>query len=156
MQRETSSALLRGAGAGLLATAPQTLVGKLEERLFLPPGEDADIAPRLVERVAGRVGVRLPTPVKWVLGTAYHLGYGCAWGAAYAFFHERRPLPPLLGGFLLGCAIYAIAFQRWGPGVLLGAERPPGVRSRRMTLVASSVSLSFGLATAFLYERLRR
>lgn len=150
------STTLRGAGAGFVAALPQAALGELEERLFLPPGEDADIAPRTVHRmVLLSTGHRLSSPVKWVLGTAYHFGYGALWGIAYAHARERFRLGPLAGGALLGGVIYLITYPRWGLGVLIGAERPPGVRSRRMTLVAWSVALGFGLVTAALYERLR-
>jgi hypothetical protein len=149
------STVLRGAGAGFLGTLPQTAIGKIEDRLFLPPEENADIAPRLVHRVAERVGVDLPNPAKWVLGTIYHVGYGGVLGAAYALVRERRPTHPLLGGLLLGGFIYGITFTRWGAGTRLGAERPPGVRTRRMTVVDWSVALTFGIATALIYERMR-
>ncbi|HEX7120243.1 MAG TPA: hypothetical protein VF212_15720 [Longimicrobiales bacterium] len=156
-KQAVTSTTLRGAGAGFLAAFPQAALGELEERLFLPPGEDADIAPRTVHRLSLLLtGHRLSSPAKWVLGTAYHFGYGAAWGIMYAHARERVRFGPVLGGLLLGAVIYGITYPRWGMGVLIGAERPPGERSRRMTAVAWSVAVGFGIATAAIYERLRR
>lgn len=52
--------------------------------------------------------------------------------------------------------IYGITFPRYGGAVRLGAERPPPVRSGRMEFVLGSVTLSFGLTTAYAYEALRK
>ncbi|HEY6562646.1 MAG TPA: hypothetical protein VI072_35505 [Polyangiaceae bacterium] len=147
--------LMKGMAAGMVACTGQAVVGKVEDWALLPPWEDANIAPRHVERVADSQGVELGTPSKWLLGTAFHYGYGAFWGAVYAGARERISVSPLTGGLVLGSVIYAITFPRWGVAVQTGTERPAGVRTKRMTLVAASVAISFGLFTAFLYERMR-
>jgi hypothetical protein len=149
-----SGGVLEGAAAGVAASIVQAFVGKAEELLLLPPGEDADIAPRLVDRVAQRFGARLPPAVKWGLGTAFHLGYGALWGGFYGLVQRRHPLPALLAGAGLGLLIYGITFPRWGAAVKTGAERPPSERSTRMTVVAASVALTYGLMVAVFFERL--
>ncbi len=141
--------------AGLGASVIQVMIGKAEEILILPPGEDSNIAPRLMARLAEDVGEDLSEREKWALGTAFHLGYAIFWGGAYAAARERRPVSPLLGGGLLGALIYGITFTRWGGAVQTGTERPPEARSEQMTIVAASVALSFGITTAYFYERLR-
>jgi hypothetical protein len=146
--------VLQGAAAGVAASVVQAIVGKAEELLFLPPGEDADIAPRLVDRMAQRFGARLPAAVKWGLGTVFHLGYGALWGGIYGLVQQRRPLPALLAGAGLGLLIYGITFPRWGAAVKTGVERPPSVRSTRMTMVAASVALTYGLMVAVFFDRL--
>src|SRR5690606_18282387 len=146
--------VLQGAAAGVAASVVQACVGKAEELLLLPPGEDADIAPRLVDRMAQRFGARLPAAVKWGLGTAFHLGYGALWGGLYGLGQRRRPLPMPLAGAGLGLVIYAITFPRWGAAVRTGVERPPAVRSARMTLVAASVALTYGVMVAVFFDRL--
>lgn len=147
--------LARGALAGVAATTVQTLVGKGEEMLLLPPREDADIAPRLVKRLGEAIGVEPSNPTKWALGTAFHFGYGAFWGMTYAALRERRPLHPVVGGALLGGLIYAVTFPRWGGAVQTGTERRPGRRSDGMEVVAASVCLSFGVVAAFANEALR-
>lgn len=147
----------RGVAAGFAATLVQTAVGKASEKLLrLPPREDSNIAPRLMHRLAAHAGHDLSSPAKWALGTVFHFGYGASWGALYGMARERRPVHPLPGGALLAGLIYGITFPRWGGAVQTGTERPPERRTDRMTLTAASVTLAFGLTTAYAYERLSR
>lgn len=146
---------VRGGIAGAAASLVQAAVGKTEDIAFLPPREDSNIAPRLMDRLSRMRGRSLSTAGSWTLGTVFHLGYGAGWGKLYAFARERLPIHPLLGGTILGSTVYLITFPRWGGAVLTGAERPPELRSRRMGLVAASVALSFGIATAYFYEAIR-
>ncbi len=155
MKHESVRVIARGATAGVIASVVQAMVGKTQEKLFLPRWEDADMAPRLMARLAADMGTTLSAAERWTLGTAFHLGYGAAWGAAYALVQERFPVHPLIGGTLLGGFIYLITFPRWGGAVQTQAERPPEVRTRRMTFVAASVTLAFGFATAITYQALR-
>lgn len=53
------------------------------------------------------------------LGTAAHLGFGLAAGAAYAFLPSR--LPPAVHGSAWGLTVYAVSYQVWVPA--LGALR---------------------------------
>lgn len=155
MQDARIDDLVHGIGSGLAAGVLQVMVGKAEEKLLLPPGEDADIAPRLVRRLAEGVGERVSPPTAWVLGTAFHFGYAAFWGAVYALARERFRFSPVVGGAILGGLIYGITFPSWGGAVQTEVERPPEVRSRRMTFVALSVAAAFGMSTAMVYERFR-
>lgn len=155
MQDQRNNTVVQGVESGLAAGMVQVIVGKVEEKLLLPPGEDADIAPRLVRRLADDVGERLSPPTAWALGTAFHFGYSAFWGGLYALARERYRFAPLAGGAILGGIIYGITFPSWGGAVHAQTERPPGQRSRRMTFVALSVASTFGIATAMLYERRR-
>lgn len=148
-------ALLAGAAAGLVGSVVQAAIGKSEELAFLPEREDSNIAPRLMARVAEAVGEDLSTRAAWALGTVFHLGYGAGWGALYALARERRPVDPLIGGLALGGVIYAVTFPRWGGAVQTRTERSWKRRSREMEVVAASITLGFGLATAAVYERIR-
>lgn len=147
--------VLAGAAAGVIGSIVQAGIGKSEELAFLPEREDSNIAPRLMDRLAGAVGEDLPTPAAWALGTAFHVGYGAVWGGLYALAREHRPIHPLFGGLAMGGIIYAITFPPWGGAVQTGTERPPKRRSWGMEVVAVSVALGFGVATAAVYERIR-
>ena len=78
------------------------------------------------------------------------------WGARYALAHRARPTPPRLGGLALGSIIYGITFPRWGLAVQTGAARKPGRRTPMMEPVALAVALTFGLATGFFHDLIRR
>lgn len=149
------STILAGAAAGVAASTVQGAIGKAEELLFLPEHEDVDWAPRLVGRLAEFAGVEVSEPTKWALGMGFHFGYGAFWGAAYSQVHRRYPVHPVVGGLAVGGFIYAITFPRWGGAVQTRTERPPRRRTRRKELVLASVTSSFGLTMALVYEALR-
>lgn len=153
--RITRSVLARGALAGAVGAAVQALVGKLEERAFLPHDGDADLAPRLAERLAERAGYDLSEAGKWVLGTGFHYGYGAAWGMTYAAADRRLPLHPVIGGSLLGGFIYAITFPRWGGAVQLDVVEEPRRREPAMTAFGWSAALAFGLTTSLANAAMR-
>lgn len=146
---------MTGAAAGIVGSLVQVAVGKLEEMEFLPEREDSNFAPRLMDRLADHAGYELSKPAAWSLGTVFHLGYGAGWGALYALVREHRPIHPLTGGVAMGSFIYLITFPRWGGAVQTGTERPPGRRSFGLELLAASVTLGFGIATAMVYEQVR-
>lgn len=153
MDQRTKEALQRGALAGLAGGVPQVLLTKIEEKLFLDGGEDADLGPRLIQRMAERMGKPLPEDVKWLAATAFHFAYAAAWGTLYAAASRRRPLHPLVGGLALGGLIYAITFPRWGGAVRTRTEPPPGARSARKEVVLATATFAFGLGTALAYGR---
>ena len=143
----------RGIEAALLASVPQVLLPKVEERLLLGPGEDADLGPRLVERVAHMTRRPLREDTKWLAASAFHFGYSMLWGILYALAFRRWRPHPLLGGVTLASVIWGITFPRWGGAVLTGTERPPERRSWRQELVLATAALTFGLGTALFYGR---
>ena len=143
----------RGVEAGLLASVPQVLLPKVEERLLLPPGEDANIGPRFIERLADLHGRDLREDTKWLAASAFHFGYAAVWGALYALASRRWRLHPLAGGTALSVLIYAITFPHWGGAVLSGTEPPPHARTWQRELVLATAALTFGLGTALLYGR---
>jgi hypothetical protein len=151
----TFAPLLRGAVAGLGASLVQAAVGATESALLLPDHEDANIAPRLMDRLARDVGEEMPLEAEWLLGTLFHFGYGAAWGMLYAMADEHLDMHPALGGTALGAVIYAITFPEWGVAVQTQVEKPPHQRTDRMTFVAASVALTFGLATAYASNALK-
>lgn len=153
VSRETLESIRLGMEAALIASVPQVLLPKLEEKLLLPPGDSADLGPRFIERLAARARRPLPEDVKWLAASTFHFGYAAFWGALYALAYQRRPAHPVMGGMLLSALIYVITFTPWGGAVLSGTEAPPGRRSARKELVLLTAPLVFGLGTALGYGR---
>lgn len=153
MNERTTAVLHRGVEAAILASVPQVLLPKLEERLFLSEQESADLGPRIIERLARRFENPLPEDIKWLGASVFHFGYAALWGALYAVAYERRPVPPWLGGLGLGGLIYLITFPRWGAAVVTGIEKPPRERTWRMEAVLLTAPLVFGIGTGLLYGR---
>ena len=147
----------RGVTAGWIAGIPQVLVAQAGAHL-LGIRERADIGPRFIRRAAEHAGRPLSRPMHWLLGGVFHFEYAAMWGAVYALPVERlgtRRVPPLLSGLLLGAVIYAAGFSRLGAATRTGAERAPGRREARETVVHWSAALSFALITAYTYRWLR-
>lgn len=144
----------RGVTAGWIAGIPQVLVAQAVAHL-LGIRERADIGPRFVRRAAEHAGRPLSTPMHWLLGGVFHFEYAAGWGAAYALAVEPLDagrVPPLLGGALLGGAIYATAFSPLGAATRTGAEREVEQRSAGETLVHGASALSFALVASFTYR----
>jgi hypothetical protein len=145
--------LKRGVEAGLIASVPQVILAKVEEKLLMPRGDDADLGPRFVDRLADMAGLRLDEDTRWLAASAFHFGYAVFWGLAYGLAHRRWRPHPLVGGTALGALIYAITFPHWGGAVLTGTEHPPQRRSWQKELVLATAAMTFGLGTALLYGR---
>jgi hypothetical protein len=139
--------------AAVIASVPQVLLPKLEEHLFLPRDEDADLGPRVIERAAELAEKRLPEDVKWLGASAFHFGYAMAWGAAYALAYEKKPVEPWVGGVALSALIYGMTFPAWGIAVLSGSEDHPRRRSWRKEIILVTAPIVFGMGTALIYGR---
>jgi hypothetical protein len=153
--------VLRDIGMGMLvgcfAGIPQVIAAQVVGAL-LGRRERADIAPRLMQNTAKQFGESLSRPLRWLLATIFHFGYGAGWGAVYAATHEAQAMqrvPAWLSGGVLGLLIYAVAFSRVGAGTLVGAERHPDRRENRELAVQWTSALSFALTLAYAYRSLR-
>jgi hypothetical protein len=145
-----------GAAAGLVGSVVQVLVGLLLDKAVLPRGQDNNIAPRFVTRLFQSQGEPANPARDWALGTAFHLGYGVGWGAAYGLARRRTGLPPSLLGVLTGLLIYLLAFSGFGAGTKTRTEPPPHRRGWRKQASLVAVAWTFALTTAAVYERLTR
>lgn len=147
----------RGVTAGWIAGIPQVLVAQAVAHL-LGIRERADIGPRFVRRAAEHAGRPLSTPMHWLLGGVFHFEYAASWGALYALIVEpigARRVPSLLGGALLGGAVYTAAFSPLGAATRTGTERETEQRSAGETIVHCLAALSFALTASFAYRWLR-
>lgn len=149
----TFAVLRRGLEAGLIASVPQVIIPKIEEKLFLPHDEDADLGPRLIAALAKKVEKPLPEDVKWLAAATFHFGYAAVLGAAYGVVQQRVKAKPLVGGLTMSALIYLMTFPPWGGAVITGSEDPPRKRTWRKEIVLASAPLIFGLGTALLFGR---
>ena len=141
----------RGAALGVVAGVVQVVVAQL---VGLATGrrERTDIAPRLVQRAAERLGTSPSRPLRWLLATVFHFGYGAGWGGLFALARRSRRarrIPTGLAGCLLGVAIYGAAFSRAGAGTRLGSERHPERRRWYEFAIQWASSLAFALVVAY-------
>jgi hypothetical protein len=151
MQQRTLDVIHRGIDCAVIASIPQVLIPKAEEKLFLRENESADLGPRFIEALAKRAEKPLPDDVKWLGAAGFHFSYAALWGAIYGLLHERWKMNPWIGGIGLAAFIHLITFPRWGAAVLAGSEKEPQERPWRMEVVLASAPLIFGVLTALLY-----
>ena len=147
----------RGVTAGWIAGIPQVLLAQAVGHL-LGIRERADIGPRFIRRAAQHTGRSLSTPMHWLLGGVFHFEFAAGWGTLYALAVESlgaRRVPPLLGGGVLGSAIYAAAFSPLGAATRTGTERQSGQRSAGETALHCVSAFSFALTASFTYRWLR-
>jgi hypothetical protein len=153
---ESTSAMVIGAAAGLVAGIPQVLLTQAEARLLQLPASQADIGPRFVQRVAERMDTRPHRSERWLLAGGSHCGYAAVWGLLYALVQRWRPAQPHVGGPLLAALIYTLAFSPWGAATQSGTERPVETRPTRETLLHWTAALSFSLTLAYLHAQVER
>lgn len=147
----------RGVTAGWIAGIPQVALAQLVGQL-LGVRERADIGPRFVRSAATHAGSHLSTPMHWLLGAVFHFEYAAMWGALYGLLVDwrgHRRVSPLLGGAVLGGLVYLAAFSPLGAATRTGAERQPGRRDPRETVLHWQSALVFGLTNALTYRWLR-
>lgn len=106
-----------GTVAGVGASIIQAAIGWLISRYVLPEGHDNHIAPRFINRLR-LFAAKPPNPVvEWLLGTAFHLGYGAGWGALFGVTRRwtRAPesmLAPVFAGLIYLTAVFAWPWPR--------------------------------------------
>ena len=144
-------AALRGVVAGLLAGTVQPVVGWVLDQTLLPPGQDSNIAPRLVNRTARKAGHRTSAVVDWLGGVLFHYGYGAGLGAFFGVLKRWSGLPTPALSVFLGWLIYLAAFSGIGAGTSTGTEQRPDRRpwQKQVSLVAVAFAFALSLGPAF-------
>ena len=147
--------VVRGSALGFFAGIVQVLASQVVG-LATRRRERTDVAPRLVQRIAERLGHSPGRPARWSLATVFHFGYAVFWGVLYTLVRASRGggrAPWWLAGTALGGIIYTLAFSRIGGGTLLGSERPPARREDRERVIQVASAFSFALVLAYVEQR---
>jgi hypothetical protein len=140
-------ASLRGAAAGVVATAVMTLEQPLDKRLFDSEYDDVEILGKLVTR--GDDWRRI--------GFVLHLQNGAIFGAAYARLKPSLPGPPVLRGLLVGLVEHVAAWptvaliDRYHPA---RKELPKLAANRRAFGQATIRHAVFGIVLGLLEDAL--
>jgi hypothetical protein len=132
---------VRGGVAGVVATAPMSVLMVAAERLGMLPGPP----PRLiVDRLAPDLDDRSAAAVTAVT----HAAYGAAAGAALALLPVRLTTAR---GVVLGLGLYVIGYEGWVP--MLGVLPPAHRDDRRRVLTMAVAHLVYGAVVGRLARR---
>lgn len=153
MRNDPSSAAVRSALAGLVATGPMTLLMRSAHRR-LPAHERYSLPPEIVTtRASRKAGVEAhPERPGWEPKTwAAHFGFGTAAGAGYGLLGRLLPGPPGVRGMLYGLGVWTASYLGWLPaaGLHPSATREP--RGRNVTMIVAH--LVWGAVTGLLASR---
>lgn len=133
--------LLRGAAAGMIATAPMSAV-MLGWHRKLPWWQQGPLPPStLTSRVLRAVGLKkleneAHGPLTWIS----HFGYGAAGGALFPLAESLlRPLPaPILAkGMLYGLLIWTGSYLGWIPAVNLLEPATEHPKERNLLMIVA-------------------
>ena len=156
MPEGVSAALFDGAVAGLVATAPMTMVMLLLHRL-LPAWEQYPLEPRrITTRLARRVGLDEMVDdesAATAATAAAHFGYGAAAGALFPPLAGWLPVPTVAAGLAYGLAVWAGSYLGLIPA--LGLLSPATEHPRRRNLLMIIAHLVWGGALGLLVARRR-
>lgn len=134
---------LRGAIAGLVATAPMTVLMLVwyrrlprAEQYPLPP---AEITEKLVEETVEALEVAPPQNPSVLKAATWagHFGYGALMGAIYGLLPEKGP--PIVRGIGWGLAVWTGSYMGWLPAahILRPADEHPA--RRNLLMIAAHV-----------------
>jgi uncharacterized membrane protein YagU involved in acid resistance len=148
--------LVKGALAGLVATAPMSLVMEVMHRT-LPPSEQYPLPPRLITEelmeeagIAGQLDEKDQQRLTWVT----HFSYGAAVGALYAPLAKHARLSPLTAGMSYGLTVWAGSYLGLLPA--LGILRPATEHPLHRTTLMIAAHLVWGAATGVMVGRLQK
>lgn len=145
---------LKGAAAGLLATAPMTAV-MLALHRRLPWWQKTPLPPsQLTTRVLRSVGLKkldqkAHEPLTWLS----HFGYGAASGGLYPLantFMGGLPLPAPMKGMIYGLLIWTGSYLGWIPAVDLMEPATEHPSERNVLMIVAH--LVWGGVMAALYD----
>ena len=114
--------LLRGAGAGSLATAFMSVIMFGARQLGLMGGMPPE---KITAKFLNRAGVRRSAGQQDALATLLHFGFGAAAGAGFGLVAPRRVIVRVPAGMAYGAAIWGVSYLGWVPalGIMAPADR---------------------------------
>jgi hypothetical protein len=138
-------AMMRGALAGLVATAPMTVAigaGRALGWLRTPP--PAQITETVAERAGEDPDAGSPEfQAAWM---AVHLGYGAACGLLYAAARPLLPRSEIAAGLLFGGAVWGVSYLGVLPGLDLFPPAEHDSRQRQAVMIAAHAVYGTSLA----------
>ena len=147
--------VLAGAAAGLVATAPMTLLMKALHTQ-LPAEEQYPLPPRQITvNAADAVGMAPEDEdTQHNLTLAAHFAYGATCGAIYSTLEDRVGGPAAVKGIGFGLAVWAGSYLGWLPaaGLLAPATKQPA----RRTALMVAAHVVWGATAGMVYEALSR
>ena len=133
--------LTSGAVAGMVATAPMTVIMK-GVHAMLPWWQRQAIPPRqITRRLARSIGVdrEMEAPQETAATYLNHFAYGTGAGAAYGAIEAHIPAPAVAKGIAYGLGVWALSYLGWLPatGMYRPATREPA--GRNIMMIAAHV-----------------
>lgn len=149
------SRIVRGALAGLIATAPMTVVMEVWHR-FLPGWQQGPLPPsEITEEVEEEtLQHRLLPKEHLALTMVNHFLYGAACGAIYAPFGRLRSVPGPIGGMVFGVLVWVVSYLGWLPA--LGIMRPATEHPAQRNALMIGAHLVWGATAGLIIDRLER
>ena len=138
-------AIIRGALAGLMATAPMTAVlgvGRLTGWLHTPPPA------QITANVAGLTGEspQSEDPQFQAVWLAAHFAYGASCGALFAAIRPVMPRSNLIAGSLFGGGVWAISYLGLLPSLELFPSAKDDSPRRQAVMIAGHLVYGASLA----------
>lgn len=152
---------VRGAGAGLVATAPMTLAMEVLFRL-LPRHEQYALPPsRITAELTDKLGLRddVDRPAHIAITLVNHFAYGAAAGAVYGPIAQglrvRRRVPSLVTGIGWGLVVWGVSYLGVLPaaGLLRPATEHPVGRNVLMITAHVIWGAVLGTLTDWMQQR---
>ncbi len=148
-------AMLSGAIAGFLATAPMTAAMEAMRRL-LPAREQYPLPPSTITaELTEEAGLRqhMNQEEHIALTLLNHFGYGAGTGALYGLFAGKLSLPPVVSGIVYGFVVWSVSYLGLLPA--LGLFRPATDQPARRNALMIVAHLIWGAILGAMFERRR-
>jgi hypothetical protein len=147
--RQHSRALV-GAGAGVAATVPQSVIvwGLRWAGVYGSPPAPEQVSERISRPVLNLRA--LPAPARISVKLVQHVGFGALCGAGYGLATTKLP-PTAITGVLTGLGVWAVNYAGWLPAAHIMPPPHNDETGRQGTLLLAH--MVYGLALGLLMKR---